>query len=217
MLRPALLLHHDEVPKMDVEATQSRNVEDPDLIACVPHLRAFARFLTGNRERADDLVQDTVVRALTAAHQFKPGSNLKAWMFTILRNQHYNDVRRNRVRAQSLDDPSVDELAAPATQEARLEFGDFRRAFWQLGADQREVLILIGASGLSYEEAARICKCPTGTIKSRVSRARRELLRTLSDGPIGRRRDDDEAGFDRMAAPLGRLFARAAAAATAKA
>jgi RNA polymerase sigma-70 factor (ECF subfamily) len=207
------LLHHIEVPKMVVEAMQPRNVEDHDLIACVPHLRAFARFLTGNRERADDLVQDTVVRALTAAHQFKPGTNLKAWMFTILRNQHYNDVRRSRVRALSLDDPSIDEPAAPATQEARLEFGDFRRAFWQLGEDQREVLILIGASGLSYEEAARICKCPTGTIKSRVSRARRELLQTLHDGAIGRRRDDDAAGFDRIAASLGRPFARAAAAA----
>src|SRR5215813_8722261 len=97
---------------MAVEATQSRNVDDQDLIACVPHLRAFARFLTGNRERADDLVQDTIVRALTAAHQFQRGTNLKAWMFTILRNQHYNDVRKARVRLQSLDDPSIDEPAA---------------------------------------------------------------------------------------------------------
>src|SRR5258708_8496951 len=105
MLRPALLLHHDEVPKMDVEATQSRNVEDPDLIACVPHLRAFARFLTGNRERADDLVQDTVVRALTAAHQFKPASTLNPRMFPILPNHPYTTSPRNRRRPHPPPDP----------------------------------------------------------------------------------------------------------------
>jgi RNA polymerase sigma-70 factor (ECF subfamily) len=198
---------------MVLEATHSRNVGDHDLIACVPHLRAFARFLTGNRERADDLVQDTVVRALTAAHQFQRGTNLKAWMFTILRNQHYNDVRKTRIRLQSLDDPSIDEPAAPATQDARLEFGDFRRAFWQLAENQREVLILIGASGLSYEEAAKVCNCPTGTIKSRVSRARRELLKTLHDGPRISRRDEDAPYIARLSAPLGRMFARAVAAA----
>jgi RNA polymerase sigma-70 factor (ECF subfamily) len=197
------------------EATHSRNVADHDLIACVPHLRAFARFLTGNRERADDLVQDTVVRALTAAHQFQRGTNLKAWMFTILRNQHYNDVRKTRIRLQSLDDSSIDEPMAPATQEARLEFGDFRRAFWQLAENQREVLILIGASGLSYEEAAKICNCPTGTIKSRVSRARRELLKTLRDGPLVSRRDEDAPCIERLSQPLGRMFARAVAAAKA--
>ena len=198
---------------MVLEPTQSRNVDDQDLIACVPHLRAFARFLTGNRERADDLVQDTIVRALTAAHQFQRGTNLKAWMFTILRNQHYNDVRKARVRLQSLDDPSIDEPAAAPSQEARLEFGDFRRAFWQLAENQREVLILIGASGLSYDEAARICNCPTGTIKSRVSRARRELLATLRDGPTVGRREEDEPYIERLTLPLGRIFERAVAAA----
>ena len=160
------------------------NIGEEDLLACVPHLRAFAWFLARNRERADDLVQDTIVRALGAAHRFQAGTNLKAWMFTILRNQHYNDVRKARVRLQSLDDPSIDEPAAAPSQEARLEFGDFRRAFWQLAENQREVLILIGASGLSYEEAARICNCPTGTIKSRVNRARAELAQLLSiEGP----------------------------------
>ena len=194
---------------MLVEEPRNGNVENHDLIACMPHLRAFARFLTGNRERADDLVQDTIVRALTAAHQYQPGTNLKAWMFTILRNQHYNDLRKNRIRLQSLDDPSVGEATAPPTQDAHLEFGDFRRAFWQLGEDQREVLILIGASGLSYEEAARVCSCPTGTIKSRVSRARRELLKTLRDGLVLSRRDDRGPFFERPGHPGGRLVARA--------
>jgi RNA polymerase sigma-70 factor, ECF subfamily len=194
---------------MIVEEPRNGNVENHELIACMPHLRAFARFLTGNRERADDLVQDTIVRALTAAHQFEPGTNLKAWMFTILRNQHYNDLRKNRIRLQSLDGPSVGEAAAPPTQDAHLEFGDFRRAFWQLGEDQREVLMLIGASGLSYEEAARVCRCPAGTIKSRVSRARRELLKTLREGPALARRDDRGPFFDRLGHPEARLVARA--------
>jgi RNA polymerase sigma-70 factor (ECF subfamily) len=165
------------------------NFGESDLVGCVPHLRAFARSLTGHRERADDLVQDTIVRALKASHQFQPGTNLKAWLFTILRNLHYGDLRRNPGRAQSLDDTAAIVPTVPPTQEARLEFRDFCRAFGELSDEQREVLILVGASGLSYEEAARICDCPTGTVKSRVSRARSQLLLILHEGsPPGRRR-----------------------------
>ena len=153
-------------------------------------MRAFAWFLARNRERADDLVQDTIVRALGAARQFQAGTNLKGWMFTILRNRHYNEVRKNRIQAQSLDDPLAYEPAVLPSQLASLEFGDFRRAFWQLADDRREVLILVGASGLSYEEAAKVCECPKGTIKSRVSRARRELLQILEDGLLADRRRD---------------------------
>jgi RNA polymerase sigma-70 factor (ECF subfamily) len=166
------------------------NFGEKDLLACVPHLRAFAWFLARNRERADDLVQDTIVRALAAATQFQAGTNLKGWMFTILRNQHYNEVRKNRIQTQSLDDPLAYEPAVLPSQVASLEFGDFRRAFWQLTDDRREALILIGASGLSYEEAAKVCDCPKGTIKSRVSRARRELLQILEDGLLADRRRD---------------------------
>ncbi len=169
---------------------QTSSVTQSDLIACIPHLRSFARFLTRNRDRADDLVQDTIVRALGGAHRFQAGTNLKAWMFTILRNLHYTDLRRNRIPVQSLDDPSAYEPAVLPNQMASLEFGDFRRAFWQLGDDWREALILVGASGLSCEEAAKVCGCAKGTIKSRVWRARRELLRILDDGLlIGKRRD----------------------------
>lgn len=188
------------------ELTTSSNVIEADLIACIPHLRAFARFLTGNRERADDLVQDAVVRALTAAHQFQPGTNLKAWIFTILRNLYYNEIRKNRVKLQSIDEMAIDEPAMPATQEASLEFGDFRRAFWQLGEDQREVLILVGASGLSYEEAAKVCNCPTGTIKSRVSRARRELIKTLQEGSLAQKRGDTAPASLELADPLGAML-----------
>ena len=169
------------------------NIGEGELLACVPHLRAFAWFLARNRERADDLVQDTIVRALGAAHRFQAGTNLKAWMFTILRNLHYNEVRKNRVQVQSLDDPLAYEPAVLPTQMASLEFGDFRRAFWQLADDQREALILVGASGLSYEEAAKVCECPKGTIKSRVSRARRALLQILEEGLLADRRRDTPA------------------------
>jgi RNA polymerase sigma-70 factor (ECF subfamily) len=174
------------------DSSDTASFSEEDLLACIPHLRAYARFLTGNRERADDLVQDALVRALTASHQFQPGTNLKAWIFTILRNLFYNEIRKNRLKVQSIDDLAGDGPATPATQEANLEFADFRRAFWQLGQSQREVLIMVGASGLSYDEAAAICNCAVGTIKSRVSRARRELLKILEDGKLVQRRTDSD-------------------------
>jgi RNA polymerase sigma-70 factor (ECF subfamily) len=155
-----------------------------ELVQCIPHLRAFARSLTRDRERADDLVHDAAVRALAAADQFTPGTNFKAWIFTILRNLYYNEARKNSSRQLAFDESMMPEHALPATQEATLEFRDFRRAFWQLGADHREVLMLVGASGLSYEEAAKVCNCAVGTIKSRVSRARHELTRLLSDDAL---------------------------------
>lgn len=157
------------------------------LLDCMPHLRAFARALTRNRDRADDLVHDATVRALGAAHQFTMGSNFKAWIFTILRNCHYNDIRKRHWRNVPFDLAPVEGRATPATQEAALEFCDFRRAFSQLGDDHREVLMLVGASGLSYEEVANICDCAVGTVKSRVSRAREELTRLLSDNTLIRR------------------------------
>jgi RNA polymerase sigma-70 factor, ECF subfamily len=174
------------------EPNDKASFRQEDLLACIPHLRAYARFLTGNRERADDLVQDALVRALTASHQFQAGTNLKAWIFTILRNLFYNEIRKNRLKVQSIDDIPGDGPATPPTQDANLEFADFRRAFWQLGQSQREVLIMVGASGLSYEEAAAICQCAVGTIKSRVSRARRELLKILQEGNLTLKRGDNE-------------------------
>lgn len=165
------------------------NVEESELLALLPHLRAFARSLTRNYDSADDLVQDTVVRALAAADRFEPGTNLKAWTFTILRNLFYNGLRKNGL-TQSLDDPMTQEPGVPASQEACLEFGDFRRAFWQIGSDKREALILVGLGGLSYEETGKECGCAEGTIKSRVSRGRRDLRQILDGGLLaGKRRD----------------------------
>jgi RNA polymerase sigma-70 factor (ECF subfamily) len=160
----------------------TRSVTEADLVACVPHLRIFARSLTRNHERGDDLVQDTIVKALTAAHQFRAGTNLKAWTFTILRNLHYDELRKKRVWFQSLDDIAGYDPAVLPNQDATLELGDFDRAVWQLDDNQRKALMLVGADGLSYKEAAKKCDCPTGTVKSRVSRARRELLQILERG-----------------------------------
>lgn len=152
---------------------------DDDILACLPHLRAFARSLAGDRDRADDLVQDAVLRALSAASQFTPGTNFKAWIFTILRNLYFNEFRRNRALLRPLEAADLEIHATAPAQQAGLEFDDFRRAFSTLPAEQREALVLVGADGFRYEEAAAICGCPIGTIKSRVARARTEIERLL--------------------------------------
>jgi RNA polymerase sigma-70 factor (ECF subfamily) len=146
-------------------------------------LRAFAISLTRNGDRADDLVHDAAVRALVATHQFTPGTNFKAWIFTILRNNYYNESRRDH--SLSLDEEkTIAERASPATQEIAVELSELRRTLGRLGADHREILMLVGATGLSQEEAAKVCNCAVGTVKSRLSRARRELARLLAEGAI---------------------------------
>ncbi len=160
------------------------------LVECIPHLRAFARSLTRNREQADDLVHDAAVRALAAESQFCPGTNFKAWIFTILRNLYYNRWREQRIRSTLLEDPTLAARHTGPSQEVALKLRDFKRAFWRLGADQREALVLVGASGLSYEAAAAICRCPVGTVKSRVSRARRQLMLQVPAGGDGRDRTE---------------------------
>ncbi len=154
------------------------------LVEHLSSLRAFARSLTWNRHQADDLVHDAVLRALAAAHQFTPGTNFKAWVFTILRNLFYNQARRPWARHLSLDDEGALEPSSRADQEDRLAFCDFRRAFHLLAPEHREVLLLVGASGMSYEAAAKLCNCPVGTVKSRVSRGRRELKDLLQSGDL---------------------------------
>jgi RNA polymerase sigma-70 factor (ECF subfamily) len=146
----------------------------------LPHMRAFARSLAASRDQADDLVGEAAARALAAAHQFRPGTNFKAWIFTILRNAFYTEGRKRWSRVISLDDDDVfHQPSVAASQEDSLSFCDFRRAFWHLSPKQREVLMLVGNSDLSYEEVAEICECPVGTVKSRVSRARLDLKRIL--------------------------------------
>ncbi len=152
-----------------------------ELLACLPDMHAFARFLVKDYERADDLVQEATVRVLAAADQFQPGTNFKAWVFTILRNLFYNELQKSKrfVDYGGASDSFEFLSAISSTQESSLDFRDFYRVFWQLDENHREVLMLVGASGLSYEDAASICGCQVGTIKSRVSRARRDLRERL--------------------------------------
>jgi RNA polymerase sigma-70 factor (ECF subfamily) len=151
-----------------------------DILATVPRLRAFAFSLTANGDRADDLVQETMVRALTHISQFQPGTNLRAWLFTILRNQFNSEYRQRRWTIEDADGIYVDSLKSPPQQSSWLEFQELRVALTKLPVEQREAVILVGASGMTYEEAAAICGCAIGTIKSRVNRGRTRLAELLS-------------------------------------
>ena len=156
-----------------------------EITGMIPHLRAFARSLTGgDRDLADDLVQETLVKAMQAEAQFQPGTNLRAWMFTILRNTFCSHVgkKRHKVECHSEDLERLAWIAAP--QEGRLETLAFRRAFKQLSAAHREVLVLSIIQGHSYEAIGAICGCEVGTVKSRVNRARAQLKSMLMDGEL---------------------------------
>jgi RNA polymerase sigma-70 factor (ECF subfamily) len=150
------------------------------VLAAVPSLRAFAISLSGNVDRADDLVQETLLRALVNIDSFEPGTNLPAWLFTILRNLFRSEYRKRRREVEDGDGTYAESLKSQPEQEARVEFREFRAALAKLPSDQREALILVGASGFSYEEAAGICGCAVGTIKSRVNRARTRLAELMS-------------------------------------
>jgi RNA polymerase sigma-70 factor (ECF subfamily) len=146
-----------------------------DLLATIPSLRAFAVSLSQNADKADDLVQETLVKAWDKHESFQMGTNLKAWLFTILRNEFYSQMRKRGREVQDSEGIMTERLAVHPSQEGKLDLADFRVALEKLPEDQREAIILIGASGFSYEEAAQICNCAVGTIKSRVSRARTRL------------------------------------------
>ena len=150
------------------------------MLAAVPSLRAFAISLSGNVDRADDLVQETLLRAMANIDSFEPGTNMSAWLFTILRNLFRSEYRKRRREVEDADGRHVDSLKSAPQQHSRLEFEEFRRALAKLLPHQREALILVGASGFSYEEAAAVCDCAAGTIKSRVHRARKRLAELLS-------------------------------------
>jgi RNA polymerase sigma-70 factor (ECF subfamily) len=150
------------------------------VLAAVPSLRAFAISLCGNVDRADDLVQETLVRALANINSFQPGTNMSAWLFTILRNHFRSEYRKRRREVEDSDGRYAETLKSQPEQHAQVEFTEFRAALAQLPQDQREALVLVGASGFSYEEAAHICGCAVGTIKSRVNRARTRLAELMS-------------------------------------
>jgi RNA polymerase sigma-70 factor (ECF subfamily) len=153
-----------------------------DLLGAIPNLRAFAVSLCGNPDRADDLVQETLVKAWSNLGSFVEGTNMPAWLFTILRNIYYSEYRKRRREVADSEGTIAARLATAPAQNGHMDFLDFREALQKLPADQREALVLIGASGMSYEEAAGICNCAVGTMKSRVNRARNRLIELLSIG-----------------------------------
>jgi RNA polymerase sigma-70 factor, ECF subfamily len=147
------------------------------VLATVPSLRAFAISLCGNIDRADDLVQETLLRALAHIDSFQPGTNMPAW---LLRNLFRSEYRKRRREVEDADGRYAESLKSHPEQTGRVEFSEFRAALAKLPSDQREALILVGASGFSYEDAANICGCAVGTIKSRVNRARTRLADLLA-------------------------------------
>jgi RNA polymerase sigma-70 factor (ECF subfamily) len=157
--------------------------EDPSvraaMLAAIPRLRAFAISLCRNPERADDLVQETLLRACANVREFEPGTKMEAWLITILRNQYYSDWRKRRREVEDVDGIYSESLVAHPPQIAAAQHRELQAALARLPSEMREALLLVTASGLSYPEAARICGCATGTIKSRVHRARERLAAML--------------------------------------
>ena len=163
-----------------------------EILAAIPSLRAFAISLVHDRNRADDLVQDTLVRAWRAIDRFERGTNLNAWLFTILRNLFHSEYRKKR---REVDDPEgtyAAQLKVVPDQQSRLDYEDMRSALAKVPADQREALLLVAAEGMSYEDVAQITGVPVGTVKSRVNRARARLAKLLDHEP------NDEIGPDRV-------------------
>jgi RNA polymerase sigma factor (sigma-70 family) len=149
------------------------------LVSALPSLRAFALSLVHDSDRAADLVQDTLVRAWDKRASFQPGTNLNAWLFTVLRNSFYSEYRRRKYDVQDTDGKHAATLKTSPEQVDKLQVQDLQKALLRLAPDQREALLLVGAEGLSYDEAATICGCPVGTVKSRVNRARIQLAKLM--------------------------------------
>ena len=211
-------------PQPGEQATQRNAPADFDeefrkgLLELIPFLRAFSRSLCGDRDLADDLAQEALTKAWQSRDTFRPGSNLKAWLFTILRNQFYSD-RRRAWRQAPWDEGAAERVPAPSgAQGWAVQLSDTTRALRHLPNEQREALILVGAGGFSYEDAARICNCAVGTVKSRVARARKALITSLEGKgalPLAadaQRREGDAsydimAQLDRLAPPAERNIA----------
>ena len=157
-----------------------------ELVALIPHLRAFARSLTGEPTSADDLAQDTMMKAWDARASFEMGTNMKAWTFMILRNQFYSEKRRSWRQSQLDQEAAERTLMAVDDPASPVALNELRLGLAMLPSEQRESLVLVGAGGFSYEEAAAICECAVGTVKSRVSRARRALQAILDSGAYDR-------------------------------
>lgn len=152
-----------------------------ELLQTIPSLRAFAVSLCGNATRADDLVQEALVKAWANFASFREGTNLRAWLFTILRNEYYSQMRKKGREVEDADGEIAARVPVQGQQTGHIEMQEMKRALVQLPYDQREAIILVGASGMSYQEAAEICGIAVGTVKSRVSRARARLAELLDE------------------------------------
>jgi RNA polymerase sigma-70 factor (ECF subfamily) len=167
----------------DVRSNSADEAFRRELLSTLPHLRAFARGLSGRPDYADDLAQEAAIKAWTARERYTPGTNMRAWTFAILRNHYLSELRRNR-RQTDLDEGVAEKLLVmDADQEGGLHLSDMETALLQLPPERREAVMLVGAGGFTYEEAAEIADCAVGTMKSRVARARAELARLLNTEP----------------------------------
>lgn len=180
-------------PDLPERSPEDQRAFKRELTEVVPHLRAFARGLCGRPDMADDLVQEALLKAWAAQRRYEPGTSMRAWTFVILRNVYLTDMRRNRFRGEYDEATAERILTAPAGQEDPIHLSDLHRALLTLPPERREALLLIGAGGFSYEEAAKICGCAIGTIKSRVGRARATLSNMIEQGDIPDRSTNDPA------------------------
>lgn len=153
------------------------------LLAAIPKLRAFALSLAAHADHADDLVQETLMKAWNHQDSFQAGTNIKAWLFTILRNEYFSQLRKRKREVEDADGDYASNVMTPGGQDGQLDMADLRIALAQLPDDQREAVVLVGASGFSYQEVAEICRVPVGTVKSRVNRARNKLAVLLGNDP----------------------------------
>jgi RNA polymerase sigma-70 factor, ECF subfamily len=172
--------HAVRVDRQKNEPIKLQPSERDLMLAAVPRLRAFAISLSGNADRADDLVQGTLLRAIANINSFTPGTNMSAWLFTILRNLFRSEYRQRRREVEDTDGSYAGSLTSAPGQQSRMEMKELFAAVEKLPVVQREALLLVGASGFSYYDAAAICGTPVGTTKSRVNRARRRLAELLA-------------------------------------
>ncbi|NBJ09300.1 sigma-70 family RNA polymerase sigma factor [Microvirga arsenatis] len=170
----------------------AENSPKEQMLKAIPHLRAFAISLSGSVDKADDLVQGALLKGLTHLDKFEPGTSMQAWLFTILRNDFLTQARRKKREVEDPEGAWAENVAVMPDQGVRLDVKDMLRALSKLPVEQREALLLVGAEGLSYEDAARICGTNIGTIKSRINRARNRLAELMSF------ESDDDLGPDRL-------------------
>jgi RNA polymerase sigma-70 factor (ECF subfamily) len=160
--------------------------ENPELLSLleqeIPHLRRFARYVSRDPAMADDLVQECLVRAIANGHSWQPGTNLRAWLFVILRNVFLNERRKRSREAVSLVDADHPTLSVAGDQEARLALIEVNDALLNLSEDHREILLLVGVEGMTYEDVSQVLDIPLGTVRSRLARARTALRESLAEG-----------------------------------